>query len=883
MAIRGVPRVPSAALARPRLARLFDGDEAIVLAQAPAGYGKSVAMAQWASTTAAEGIWLRVRDGNTGSAAFVQHLAAELAAAGLVDDGHPLRLAAEALAGGAEPWPLLRRGLALSPHLTLAIDGLDRLDAECVGGLAELVHDLPGLSIRGTARRRSALNEPALALKVDVVVIGVAELALTPAEVAEALSLDVSSPTVEQVVAAGGLPLVMRLAAQHGGDATFAASAEGSMTAVVDSLIDTEIASGSWDTRFVRFVEATSVAESMDARLAAELALAARVVADAAEAEVSAAAMLDRAESEGLGVWSGPGNSIFSYTPLVREALERRLRLNQPQRIEDLVVTAAHWELAAAQPYLALRRAVELRHWSLASLVVRSYWNELMRNHGEQVRALFRGVPLGVLHRHPLVAMLLALEYNRTGHHRLRALEYFALASHGARGQREHAAPADRVVLRAIETAALRVSGRVDGALAAALDGRATLIAMSPSDRDKLGRVEPTLHNQIGTTLFYAGRTEEALDEFARSTAVGAARGLKAGLQGMALSAGALAIAGDLPEARAMMAAADTVEWPDGWLTGYMGSLYQVASAFSALESGDPDAADRHMRVLDPHRETIEHWPLLAHLDALVALLRGSPERARLRLEAEMRVQRRRRALAPQTAARLAHTRSLIEVAAGRLDLAEKALGTTPSSRRSTGLARVALARAQPEEALRLLLGADTAAGDRVSSRSHAEALALRVGALALTGDGRAEVGLGELLELVDDRGQMLALAAVPTDALDAMIALSGRAGDAQAPPVLTLARHHSLVASSTPVPALTEREVALALALPHAKRTVDLAALLSVSPNTVKTQLRGLYRKLGVNTRPEAIAALSVMALGERRAEAPDRAEARPFDSEPA
>ena len=880
MAIRGVPRVPSAALQRPRLSRRFDGDEAIVLAQAPAGYGKTIAMAHWASNTAAEGIWLRVRDGNAGSAAFVQHLAAELATAGLVAESHPLRFAAEALAGGAEPWPLLRRGIsAPGLELTLAVDGLDRLDPECIDGLAELVQDLPGLSVRGTARRRSALNEPALALRIDVAVIGVADLALNAGEVAEALSLDVSSPTVERIVAAGGLPLVMRLAAQHGGDATFAASPDPSMTAVVDSLIDTEISSGSWEAGFVRFIEATSVAESMDARLATDLALAAHVVADHPDTPAAVTAMLDRAESEGLGLWSGPAGSTFSYTPLVREALERRLRRNQPQRIEDLVVTAARWELAAAQPFLALRRAVQLRDWQLASLVVRSYWNELMRNHGEQVRVLFRGVPLGVLHRHPLVAMLLALEYNRSGHHRLRALEYFALAVHGARSQRDHSAPADRAVLRAIEASALRVSGKIDGALAAALDGRATLAAMSPADRDELGRVEPTLHNQIGTTLFYAGRTEEALEEFARSTAVGAAKGLKAGLQGMALSAGTLAVGGDLPEARAMMAAADTADWPDGWLTGYMGSLYQVAAAFSALESGDPDTADRHIRVLDPHRETIEHWPLLAHLDALVALLRDTPERARLRLEAEMLIQRRRRALAPQTAARLAHTRSLIEIAAGSFDTAEKVLGKSPSLRRSTGLARVALARARPDEALRLLLGADGAAGDRPSSRSRAEALALRAGALALTGDGRADVALGELLDLVDDRGQMLALAAVPADALDAMMALGGRSVHGAPHPVLTLARHHSLVVSGAPTPVLTERETALALALPHARRTVDLAALLSVSPNTVKTQLRGLYRKLGVGTRSEAIAALSVMALGERRAEAPRREQARPLD----
>jgi len=403
---------------------------------------------------------------------------------------------------------------------------------------------------------------------------------------------------------------------------------------------------------------------------------------------------------------------------------------------------------------------------------------------------------------------------------------------------------------------------------------------MSPDDRDDLGRVEPTLHNQFGTSLFYAGRTEDALDSFARSTSVGASKGLKAGLQGMALSAGALAAAGDLRESRAMIEQSRALEWPEGWLTGYMGSFNQLAGAFAALERWDADAADRHIRSLDPHRETIEHWPLLAHVDVLVELLRGQPERARLALDAEMLTQRRRRSIAPPTLARLAHTRSLIELAAGRPAAAERALGKAASARRSTGLARIALARAQPDDALRHLANSAASAGDPASSRSRAEAMALRAGALALAGDaGRAAVSLGELLDFMANRQQGLALALVPAQALDALLEVARASAIGDPHELLEGARAHAVIGSLAPAPSLTPREIALARVLPRAGGTAELAEMLSVSPNTVKSQLRSLYRKLGVGNRAEALIALSVMVLSEEPAGSRRRGDTRSSD----
>ena len=884
MAISGVPRVPPGVLPRPRLNARFDGEHTVVLAQAPAGYGKTVAMAQWAAEADSSGVWLRIRERQFGAGAFVELLAHEMELSGALTGENPLRLAADALAGGADPWQLARAGLrSLHKPFVLVIDGFDNLHHDSQIALLDLTGELSSLTIRATARQQSMLNEPALLLSLDIGCIDASELALTKAEAGRILSADPASEPVADVISQGGVPLfakLMEAAGVSGSDqasgASHRAPSGATLPDLVDSFIRLQLASVPIDDSFMSFLMVVSPAEVMDAELAAALMgvadRGAREIGDGASAKqlTHAKAMLDRAEAEGLGLWSaGTGRGqIFSFTPLVREAFERRLRLSEPRQLRELTITVAHWELAVGIPFAALRRAVQLEDWALASRVVRLHWNELLRNHGDQLQKLFRGTPLAVLRRHPFVAMLLALDANRRGRSRLRALEYFALARFAARKNRVSASPADRAVLRAIETASLRVSGQFTAALAPAIDGYETVLAMSPGDRDDLGRTEPTLLNQFGTTFFYSDHGEEALAAFSRSSAVGEAKGLKGGLQGLALSAGSLAIGGDMPEARALVREAERFTWPEGWVTGYMGSFLQLAEAMLALEVFDADTAEQHVRSLDSHRETIEHWPLFAHVDALIGLLRGEIDRARFRLHAEIKTQQRRRAVSPQTMSRLGRTRALIELAAGNPFAAEKALGTRQTARTLIGLARVSLVRGKPEHAVRLLLQAGQSEGaERLSSRSKAEMLTLRAGALSLTSDAkRADAAVRTAFEFLNERQQRLALAMMPSHARDAVFVVADRAGLVGAASRWSGERPPSMIPMDRPKSVFTPRELALIEALPRTANNAELARALSISPNTVKTQLRGLYRKLGVATRADAFSAIAAMGFSSER-----------------
>ncbi|GAB3889773.1 hypothetical protein GCM10029964_060100 [Kibdelosporangium lantanae] len=63
-------------------------------------------------------------------------------------------------------------------------------------------------------------------------------------------------------------------------------------------------------------------------------------------------------------------------------------------------------------------------------------------------------------------------------------------------------------------------------------------------------------------------------------------------------------------------------------------------------------------------------------------------------------------------------------------------------------------------------------------------------------------------------------------------------------------------MSASTPVrtDGLTEREQELLVELPSMRTAEEIAQTMFVSINTVKTHMRGIYRKLGVSQRRDAV-----------------------------
>ncbi len=863
MPVIGVPRLTAGTIDRPRLIASFESPAAVVTALAPAGYGKTVAVAQWALSTESTGLWIRVRGRRVESAAFVQDLADELLAAGLARQDGPLRHLREEIGAGTDPWELLRRSLRDGfADFVLVIDDVDRLAESAVDALIGLVEDLPRLRLRATARSHLRLTEPGLRLLVDAEVVGADRLALTELEARGLLGSRATPARVDDLLASGGLPLLARAMAEadDGGD-----SRTGSAGSALATVLSRRIVNEEWESRFVDFLVRTSVADELTVELAAALSR-----------DEESGRMLDRAEREGLGLWSAsPARGrLFRFAPPVREAFELRLRADHPTEIRDLVLATARWEAGHGVHFRALERARQFEDWGLATAVVREGWPVLLSNHARQVRELFASVSVLTMRKLPLISMMLAIIYNARGVSRLRALEFFALANFGAGRQASLSGPADRALLAGVQAAALRVSGRIQPALVAAERAVDVLASLRPDDRERLGPNEPTLYNQAGTTFFYGGRTEQALEAFARSTAVGDTRGLTAGLLGLGMTAGVQAVSGDISEARVTAAEAALRDWPEGWLTGYSGSFYQIARAFIALEEFDLDEADRRVRILDPHRETIEHWSLLTHLDVVIGLLRGTPAASLLALQNTVRTQARRHSASSFVTDRMRHTFVLAHLANDDAVAAERSLGAGNGDRHAVSSARIALARGLPDDALRMLQGQSVSYR---SSRSRAESQLVATAALALLGDDeRTRQAADAAVTFLEDRQQMLAVAFVPRPALSALVEALHRVGATATAERLRPVIEHAFIRGALPGIRLSPREAEVARRLATHEAVAEIAASLSVSPNTVKTQLRSLYRKLGATSRQEALARLALLGITDSDPHA-DRGHDRP------
>lgn len=854
MSLRGVPRVARGLVDRPRLTAALEADSALIVLRAPMGYGKTVAMAQWAQGTGRTGVWLRIPEGVSEPSGLVARIAEALADHSLLPDDSPLADAPAALQyrSRADAWELLGRGLRQrDAQLTIALDECDALPDDVLEGLVRLIQDVPALSVRATVRRFSPLAEPALRLLLDAEVLDADELAFTHSE---AVAVIGDARAAREAVAAGGAAVLLRAVAL--GVRGTGSDPARAVQDVIRSLL--RVRGVGWDGPFADFVERAAIADTVDAGFAAELT-------GAEDAET----LLARAEHDGLGWWTapprGPAPAQFVFSPFVRAAAEEALRARLPApQFRAVVLRVADWERRNGRPFPALRRAVECEHWPLVNDVIREHWYDLLPS-GAAVQALFRRVSPATLRSWPLIAMLLAIIANARGDQRLRALEYFALATHGSRRQREGASPADRILLRTIEAAAHRVTGRPERGVEPAREAYRTLRETSPDERDRLGRNEPVVWLHLGLCFFYADDSETALDCLRRGVAVSAARRSSTEVTGLALIAGIQAASGDVVDARRVAAQSIALPWPDGWLDGYPGSFYQLARTFFALEAGDPDEAQAVLGILDRHRATIEHWPLLTHVDAVIRLWRRRPEEALLLLDAVEEQQAARHATAALTRARLRHTRAMAELARGDAPAAERALAKEPDGPRvAVSRARIALAEGGVDRAARLL---HAHSADAVSSRQRAEHLALRAAAAALLdpGDPRLPGLLAQLAALLADRELLLPLVFVPTAGLDALAAVSTDPGLLGR---LERARAVGMIGPVSQRPRLTPRETVVARELARCESVAQLAQTLVVSPNTVKSQLSSLYRKLGVRTREDALRAL--MALGLTGPEAP-------------
>ncbi len=189
----------------------------------------------------------------------------------------------------------------------------------------------------------------------------------------------------------------------------------------------------------------------------------------------------------------------------------------------------------------------------------------------------------------------------------------------------------------------------------------------------------------------------------------------------------------------------------------------------------------------------------------------------------------------------------------------------SPTARSNSSVSPADVDRSLLWSRLRLARGADArrvlSTLDPANPREAAEHHLLLATASLRRGVRLAEQHLLRAGDIASETGQALLLLEAPQPLVDLAAEVSRRHGHDG------LAWLHGMVrgdatqvaqalAAPSSTPVLSRGEMELLALLPGRETVAGLGGILGVTPNTVKTRLQRLYRKLGVSGRDEAIAA---------------------------
>jgi LuxR family maltose regulon positive regulatory protein len=575
-----------------------------------------------------------------------------------------------------------------------------------------------------------------------------------------------------------------------------------------------------------------------------ELAVPQYLTRDLARQLAGGSDVLSWAESRGLGGFiGGPSSPVFALTPGVRararadEADDRERRLEiRARAAESLLSEGAHLE--------AIAEAVASHRLAIAERAIMKGVLTLVATYPREIEVLLRGIPLTRLTEHPVLAASLGLVMHDNEARRPRAKEVVKVAGAGLAGFSARAVgrrgSGTRALIKALEAMVMRVMVTGDEGVEAARKAADMIEGLSLEERDALGAVRGIAMTNLALVLMYGGRFEEA-----RELAVQGLDVPESSAEAL-LAVGTLALldvlVGRMSDARRTLLRADHASWPERLMSSHAGDFLRIARAWEAVERSDVEAARPDLEVLARRADTSEHWHVIAHVRALYDIEVGDVAAGIQRLRAAYTLRADKKSVRRSSAHVLEISESLLYLAAGEHAKAAAALRTPGRYPRSMlAAARVAVMRGMERDAYELL--ADVSATD---PRDVMTGHVLRAVLLERAGrhvEARRSAHRAVAVGTVNGLRTPIKYLTAKDQELFAEYATDMPA----------------LVAEVDPAPTLTPRERIVAEELRG--RGTEIAERLHVSTNTVKSQTRALYRKLGATTREEAI--VIALALG--------------------
>lgn len=868
-------RLPVHTVDRPRLTAILDRGHALTVISGPAGGGKSVLINQWAEKAqAVDGVAplrLAFDERITNEHLLLRELLAQLVVHDLVDDREAAGSALRGFDSVRDPADELRRILeGLTAPCVLLIDNAERIDERTLLERSlELLEAVPLLRIVIATRRSIVSRTLQMLTAADVCVIGPATLYFTPDETREVVERVSGQPLpLDALGEVSSLPLAARtlglsLAMQrHPVDV-----AEVERRDVADVLMSRLVGADA-PAAFQEFLLQTSVPGAVTTEIAERLGWA-----DGGHEH------LERAELYGLGMWEfGDDGPAFVYTPLLREALTRRLDQRPIEIVAPVRRAVAVWAFEHGRHLEALTNAVKAKDHALASRLGRKSWFILSRTAPADVEALLRRENPLVLARHPVLATIMAMVLMRLGH-RLRAFAYFQSAALSLHRRGVDDDPVERFWMLSVKTLAERYAGHFGRSAATADQVIATFDGMGPEDRAECAGVAALLLSNCGLSYLQTGRIADAVDVLERGMTLRVADVVMILEDGVALRmpdddggwyhcaatlAGVHALHGRIADARRVLREIDDADPPPAWRSDLFGILEQLARALVAVATLDLEEARRRTDSVAHHLGTTELWPFVVCVQSEIDVRAG--RRAEALLAITHAIGRGvNSAPSDYGAPRLTVAHAMAMLSLGDQVAARRALAELPGADPARSTVEGFIALLAGDDARAFAAAGTSHPRDDGETDLHRTCLGLLTSAVAaarLCKPAAAARGISLAVALMGEQHTVAPLALFSQD-----LVLTMR-GSCDLADVEFLDRYLACASDTCPFPALpppvslTSRELAVMRELRRTSSTAAVAEALFVSPNTVKVQRRSAYRKLGAATREQALLRAAELGL---------------------
>lgn len=893
-----VPTVASGALQRPALLAALGQVERqrLALLEAPAGFGKTTLLAQWATGIRARGLsvaWFSAAPTDNRIDRFLAYFIGALQRA---DSDFAAGLSALIDTAPIPPVETILSTLvnALAQRerdLILVIDDFHCLDAPDICAFVQelLGYAPPQLHLVLATRGQTAVQMAGLRARGHLVHLDDSALRFTLAETAQYLNqgrnLGLTGAEIALVQHrtegwAAGLHLAGLSLVDRDGRDDFLSRFSGTDGAVADFLLHEVL--DHLDAELFDFLLATSILGQFTAPLA-----------NALTGNGDAQTMIGRIEAAKLFLTPlDRDRTWFRYHALFADVLRRELARRRPDAVAALNFAAARWLAGAGLTSEAVDHAMAAGERIYAAELVENCCMPLIVSRNiAQVRTWLSRLPDEVIHERP--RLMLAQVW-----------VHFHTSQPG---------PGARLLGRARRAiAAQRRDGLLDDAAAAALAAEIRVLnagVLSAADHSRLAIrmgehclpdvpkhqhfVLGVLHNVMGFSQYSLGKLAAArqscLAAIEHHAAVPSAFGLVYSelILGLADKA-----AGQLDQALAHFARATRIARESDGEGSYSEAMVGIFEAEILYERDDLVGA---AALVTQHRPLVEECGLVVHdmtcklLAARLAAARGQTDAALAELEAAERLglrNRYRRLFAGALHERIKLLLGRGDVHLARLILSSRGVNEAwltdaraqrPASElEHVALARVLIAEGAPKAAFRLLdrLGEPMRRDGRMRRLTQVRALAAVAAYQA--GDAMAALSaIAETVGLAAPQGAVRTLAE-EGPALASVLAFGleripvWRKPEAQARIFVDRLLVAQGAAASVPPVAqprgqplhLSPREAEIARLLAQGCANREIGTTLSMAPDTVKWHLKNIFGKLGADNRTQAVLKLQQIGL---------------------